>query len=89
MATIQTTTGERHREPQYEPPARPYAKEQVQHIENVAAGIERPLPKFADLPLQKDDPQYSAWGLWGKDDEAGTLVSFPSFELNTASESQD
>lgn len=46
----------------------------AQQIE--AAGIERTLPKFGDLPLQKDHPQYSAWGLWGEDDEAGTLVGF-------------
>lgn len=30
-------------------------------------------PAFEDLPLQKGHPQFSAWGLWGKDDELGTL----------------
>ncbi|MCJ1297817.1 hypothetical protein MMC08_000605, partial [Hypocenomyce scalaris] len=31
------------------------------------------LPKFSDLPLGKGDPHHSAWGLYGKDDELGTL----------------
>ena len=30
-------------------------------------------PAFSDLPLNKGDPYLSAWGLWGKDDELGTL----------------
>ncbi|KAH7120506.1 hypothetical protein EDB81DRAFT_766566 [Dactylonectria macrodidyma] len=29
--------------------------------------------RFEDLPLQKDDPAWSAWGLWGADDELSTL----------------
>lgn len=31
------------------------------------------LPKLSELPLQKGDPHHSAWGLYGKDDELGTL----------------
>ncbi|CAK7237306.1 hypothetical protein SEUCBS140593_009915 [Sporothrix eucalyptigena] len=31
------------------------------------------IPLFEDLPLRKDDPPYSAWGLYGSDDELGTL----------------
>ncbi len=31
------------------------------------------LPKFTDLPLRKGDPPHSAWGLYGKDDQLGTL----------------
>ncbi|KAE8150693.1 hypothetical protein BDV25DRAFT_129375 [Aspergillus avenaceus] len=30
-------------------------------------------PSFSELPLNPADPPYSAWGLWGHDDEAGTL----------------
>ncbi|PIG79517.1 hypothetical protein AARAC_000443 [Aspergillus arachidicola] len=30
-------------------------------------------PAFADLPLQKDGPRGNAWGLWGPDDQIGTL----------------
>jgi len=30
-------------------------------------------PAFSDLPLNKGDPWLSAWGLWGKDDQLGTL----------------
>ncbi|CAK7219050.1 hypothetical protein SCUCBS95973_003693 [Sporothrix curviconia] len=31
------------------------------------------LPRFEDLPLRKQDPPYSAWGLYGPKDELGTL----------------
>lgn len=31
------------------------------------------LPKFTDLPLGQGDPPHSAWGLYGKDDQLGTL----------------
>jgi len=30
-------------------------------------------PSFDSLPLHPSDPPYSAWGLYGKDDELGTL----------------
>ncbi|GAB7356261.1 hypothetical protein MBLNU459_g7072t1 [Dothideomycetes sp. NU459] len=30
-------------------------------------------PLFAALPLREDDPPFSAWGLYGSDDELGTL----------------
>ncbi|KAG6354474.1 hypothetical protein INS49_004491 [Diaporthe citri] len=30
-------------------------------------------PGFDDLPLRKGGPKASAWGLWGDDDELGTL----------------
>lgn len=33
----------------------------------------RAYPKFSELPLEHDHPPYSAWGLWGQDDELGTL----------------
>ena len=32
-----------------------------------------PRPRFDDLPLSPNDPKGSAWGLYGKDDELGTL----------------
>jgi hypothetical protein len=31
------------------------------------------IPRFEDLPLGKGDPLHSAWGLYGKNDELGTL----------------
>ncbi len=34
---------------------------------------EKTIPSFQDLPLQKGDPPHSAWGLYGKNDELGTL----------------
>lgn len=30
-------------------------------------------PSFADLPLQKDGPHGNAWGLWGPNDQVGSL----------------
>ncbi len=30
-------------------------------------------PRFEDLPLREGDPKGSAWGLWGDEDELGTL----------------
>ena len=30
-------------------------------------------PSFSELPLNKGDPFLSAWGLWGKDDQIGSL----------------
>lgn len=29
--------------------------------------------KFSDLPLDKNGPHGNAWGLWGPDDQLGTL----------------
>ncbi len=62
-------------------------KSQVQHVEDVVVVDEaKKFPSFHDLPLGKDDPPYSAWGLWGTDDEVGTIVSFrPSFHLKSLS----
>jgi hypothetical protein len=34
--------------------------------------MSKPIPAFEDLPLNKDDPPYSAWGLW-KDPSLGAL----------------
>lgn len=34
---------------------------------------ENGIPNFDDLPLGKDDPHHSAWGLYGPDDQLGTL----------------
>ena len=35
--------------------------------------VSKALPKFEDLPLDSFDPPYSAWGLWGRDDQLGCL----------------
>ncbi|KAF1812964.1 hypothetical protein P152DRAFT_458138 [Eremomyces bilateralis CBS 781.70] len=32
-----------------------------------------PIPKFSELPLRKGDPFWSAWGLYGSNDQLGTL----------------
>ncbi|KAK0262388.1 hypothetical protein LTR91_017720 [Friedmanniomyces endolithicus] len=31
------------------------------------------IPKFSELPLDKNGPHHNAWGLYGKDDQLGTL----------------
>ncbi|KAF1973094.1 putative cyclase [Bimuria novae-zelandiae CBS 107.79] len=33
----------------------------------------RPYPQFSELPLDPSHPPHSAWGLWGREDELGTL----------------
>jgi hypothetical protein len=58
-----------------QPWSRADEKSTVQHIETLACNEPRLLPAFDDLPLRAGDPKYSAWGLWGVDDQAGTLVS--------------
>ncbi|CAH0053809.1 unnamed protein product [Clonostachys solani] len=35
--------------------------------------LEKSRPKFSELPLAPTDPPASAWGLWGDQDELGTL----------------
>lgn len=34
---------------------------------------ENGIPSFDSLPLREGDPHHSAWGLYGDDDELGTL----------------
>ena len=47
----------------------------------------RPFPKFSELPLDPTHPPYSAWGLWGADDELGTLNHLtPERTIGAASE---
>jgi hypothetical protein len=44
-------------------------------------------PSFHALPLRKGDPKASAWGLWGDDDELGTLnLLTPSVVKSAAAE---
>ena len=33
----------------------------------------QPVPALSELPLREGDPLYSAWGLYGDQDELGTL----------------
>jgi hypothetical protein len=35
--------------------------------------VRRKRPAFEALPLREGDPPFSAWGLYGMDDELGTL----------------
>ncbi|PVI02570.1 hypothetical protein DM02DRAFT_559496 [Periconia macrospinosa] len=35
--------------------------------------MQRPYPSFAELPVNKSGPRGNAWGLWGNDDQLGTL----------------
>lgn len=42
-------------------------------IDDVISIADIPRPKFDELPLKQGDPKGSAWGLWGTEDERGTL----------------
>ncbi|ODM14329.1 hypothetical protein SI65_10253 [Aspergillus cristatus] len=33
-----------------------------------------PRPSFDQLPLRPNDPPFSSWGLWGEEDQVGTLL---------------
>lgn len=43
-----------------------------------SAKMTRPYPKFSELPLASSNPPHSAWGLWGQEDELGTLNQLTS-----------
>lgn len=42
------------------------------------------IPKFSELPLDKNGPHHNAWGLYGKDDELGTLNRLTDDIVGTA-----
>ncbi|KAJ5007166.1 hypothetical protein K4K57_010896 [Colletotrichum sp. SAR 10_99] len=46
------------------------------------------IPPFESLPLGKDDPRYSAWGLYGRDDELGTLNRLTDERVAAAANSE-
>lgn len=46
------------------------------------------IPAFEDLPLNQDDPPYSAWGLYGRDDELGTLNRLTDATVAAAAQSE-
>lgn len=46
----------------------------LKHESMPANSNHKTAPAFKDLPLRAGDPPYSAWGLWGEDDNIGTLV---------------
>lgn len=62
------------RENKYSIPSRKsfrlHAKERARKEQRT---MTRPLPAFWELPLRKGDPPHSAWGLYGDDDQLGTL----------------
>jgi hypothetical protein len=44
-------------------------------------------PNFDSLPLRSGDPKASAWGLWGAEDELGTLNLLTPDRIQSASKS--
>ncbi|KAI8291221.1 hypothetical protein K4K60_002859 [Colletotrichum sp. SAR11_57] len=46
------------------------------------------IPPFESLPFGKDDPRYSAWGLYGRDDELGTLNRLTDERVAAAAKSE-
>lgn len=51
----------------------------------VRGSLDMNRPRFDDLPLHSGDPQASAWGLWGKDDELGNLNLLTAERVKQAS----
>jgi len=49
---------------------------------------ENGIPAFDDLPLQKDAPMRSAWGLYGDKDELGTLNRLTDERVAAAAKSE-
>lgn len=49
---------------------------------------ENGIPAFESLPLGKDDPRYSAWGLYGAKDELGTLNRLTDERVAAAARSE-
>ncbi|KAF6823004.1 hypothetical protein CMUS01_10862 [Colletotrichum musicola] len=49
---------------------------------------ENGIPPFESLPLGKDDPRYSAWGLYGAEDELGTLNRLTDERVAAAARSE-
>lgn len=41
--------------------------------DSIMSAVYKSRPLFDELPLRKGDPPFSAWGLYGLDDELGTL----------------
>jgi hypothetical protein len=46
------------------------------------------IPDFEDLPLRKDDPRLSAWGLYGDKDELGMLNRLTNERVAAAAASE-
>lgn len=45
----------------------------ISYLSHLKMNLMSSRPPFEALPLRLDDPPYSAWGLYGEDDELGTL----------------
>lgn len=45
-------------------------------------------PSFNDLPLKKDGPPGNAWGLWGPDDQIGSLNHLTDTVVATAAKEE-
>lgn len=43
------------------------------------------LPAFKDLPLEPEYPPHAAWGVWGEDDELGTVNNITPETITAAS----
>ena len=46
------------------------------------------IPKFSDLPVDKNGPHHNAWGLYGKDDQLGTLNRLSDSIVKAAAQSE-
>ena len=48
-------------------------KGHLRHAAAATTSTDMSIPPFSALPLRQGDPPYSAWGLYGSDDQLGTL----------------
>lgn len=49
---------------------------------------ENGIPSYDSLPLRKGDPHHSAWGLYGDDDQLGTLNRLTDERVAAAAKSE-
>jgi hypothetical protein len=50
--------------------------------------MQRPYPKFEDLPVNRTGPRGNAWGLWGSEDQLGTLNHLNSERVHAAAQEE-
>jgi hypothetical protein len=50
--------------------------------------MQRPYPKFEDLPANRTGPRGNAWGLWGPEDQLGTLNHLNSERVRAAAQEE-
>jgi hypothetical protein len=50
--------------------------------------MQKPYPAFANLPVDKNGPRGNAWGLWGPEDQLGTLNHLTAERVRAAAQEE-